>query len=244
MLSDVILPGESITRESEIAFTKNHLRELPANQQNQNAVSKTYQSHGTGLIVTKNENEANPSLKFNHISEKYLPSQEDKVIGIVSRRTVDGFELDIRAEKKALLNALAFEGATKKSKPNLNQGDLVFCRVAQVPSHLNVKVTCTSQTNKKEWSSGEALFGELKGGVEVVVPQFFARFLAKNEIFFDFLRKRISFEIVVGINGVVWVKTKSLKNMLIIQDFLKAAPYLSMNRALELLSERASQLEQ
>jgi exosome complex component RRP40 len=243
MLSDIVLPGECITRDSEITFTKSLLRELPATP-NQNPTAKTYQSHSSGLIVTKKESETQHSLKISHLSEKYLPSQEDKVIGIVSRRTVDGFELDIRAEKKALLNSLAFEGATKKSKPNLNSGDLVFCRVAQVPSHLNIKVTCTSQTNKKEWSSGEALFGELKGGVEVVVPQFFSRFLAKNEIFFDQIRKRIGFEIVVGVNGVIWVKTKSLKNMLIIQDFLKAAPYLSMNRALELLSERASQFEQ
>lgn len=78
------------------------------------------------------------------MTEWYTASTEDKIVGIVTWATPEFYELDIMADRKAILNSLAFEGATKKSKPNLKVGDLVFCWVEQTPAYLATWLTCIS----------------------------------------------------------------------------------------------------
>lgn len=80
--------------------------------------------------------------------KRYLPSKNDSVIGIVQSKTTDFFWVDINTSEPACkffsliyhlsimffynfiaLPYLAFEGATKKNRPDINNGDLVFCKV-------------------------------------------------------------------------------------------------------------------
>ena len=58
----------------------------------------------------------------------------------------------------ALLHRLGFEGATKRNKPELKIGDVVYCRVSLAHADLDTEVTCTTTSGiKKEWSSGETV---------------------------------------------------------------------------------------
>lgn len=41
------------------------------------------------------------------------------MIGIITGRHTEGYRVDIGSSQSASLDALAFEGATKRSKPNL-----------------------------------------------------------------------------------------------------------------------------
>ena len=41
------------------------------------------------------------------------------MIGIITNRGVDGFRVDIGGAHTAALDALAFEGASKRNRPNL-----------------------------------------------------------------------------------------------------------------------------
>lgn len=41
------------------------------------------------------------------------------VLGIIIARHADGYRVDLGSSQMAQLDALAFEGATKRSKPNL-----------------------------------------------------------------------------------------------------------------------------
>jgi exosome complex RNA-binding protein Rrp4 len=51
---------------------------------------------------------------------KYVPIAQENVIGtIVGRAGVDGWRVDIGGAHQANLDGLAFEGATKRNKPNL-----------------------------------------------------------------------------------------------------------------------------
>lgn len=50
---------------------------------------------------------------------RYTPSPPEPVLGIVTARHAEGYRVDIGASQPASLDALAFEGATKRNKPNL-----------------------------------------------------------------------------------------------------------------------------
>ena len=74
--------------------------------------------------------------------------------------------MDIGAPGQATLGNVEFEGATKHNRPDLKTGTLIFCRVLDIESDkTRPKLTCISPLHKKNWSSGEAFFKELKVGI-------------------------------------------------------------------------------
>lgn len=48
-----------------------------------------------------------------------MPALEDLVIGLVQERLKDCYRVDIGSSQPAMLSLLAFEGATRKNRPNL-----------------------------------------------------------------------------------------------------------------------------
>lgn len=50
---------------------------------------------------------------------QYVPHPPEPVLGIVIARHAEGYRVDIGSSQAAALDALAFEGATKRNKPNL-----------------------------------------------------------------------------------------------------------------------------
>lgn len=50
---------------------------------------------------------------------QYVPAPQESVLGVVLGRSGEGWRVDIGSAHSALLDGLAFEGATKRSKPNL-----------------------------------------------------------------------------------------------------------------------------
>lgn len=44
-------------------------------------------------------------------------------------KSADYYTVDMGAPLDAVLGSLEFDGATKRNKPNINQGSLVYCRV-------------------------------------------------------------------------------------------------------------------
>ena len=234
----VNLPGEILLENQQLEFKSNNFNRINQNQSNEeNPIPQKGDllvSKVSGILIPKIKSETQ-TLKFIQITEKYIPSQEDRIVGRILRKTADSYEVDIRADRKALLGILSFQGANKKSKPNLSEGDLVFARLQTVPQFLLYKLNCTSQSNIKAWNSGESLFGNLNAGIEVRIPIFFSRFLNKDELFFEIIRKYVSIEVAVGINGVLWFKTGSIKNQLILSHFFTQAPFLLKQKATELL---------
>jgi hypothetical protein len=53
---------------------------------------------------------------------QYVPALEDMVIGTVTERHAESYKLDIGAAHPATLSATAFEGATKRNRPNILVG--------------------------------------------------------------------------------------------------------------------------
>jgi len=62
----------------------------------------------------------------NHLFERltralsqYIPGAQDPVVGVVIARSGENYRVDIGAAHPATLDALAFEGASKRNRPNL-----------------------------------------------------------------------------------------------------------------------------
>jgi exosome complex component RRP40 len=56
------------------------------------------------------------------LMSQYIPAQRELVLGTIIARHAEGYRVDIGSAQMAQLDALAFEGATKRSKPNLKVG--------------------------------------------------------------------------------------------------------------------------
>ncbi|GAB1218986.1 hypothetical protein ENUP19_0010G0032 [Entamoeba nuttalli] len=152
--------------------------------------------------------------KYYHVFsdlKKYHPSVEDVCVGKIVKRVKDKYLVDIGSYCYAELDFLAFENATKKSKPNLLDGDYVYCRVV---SKENVpQVVCVSQRKMEDG------FGELQGGWAFSVPQSMCRrIMGDGCCVLTCIGEYTPFEIAVGINGMVWVRTPNVLNDVIVES--------------------------
>ena len=90
--------------------------------------------------------------------KRYIPRANDQVVGIIEERGGDYYKVNIFSGTLALLNRLAFEGATKRNKPEMKKGDVVYCRVLFAHKDIDTELTCLSASGiKKDWSSGETV---------------------------------------------------------------------------------------
>ena len=97
------------------------------------------------------------------------------MIGIVTQKNMDFYLLDIGGEAHAALGTQEFQNATKKDKPNFQEGTLVYCRVLSADKFSRVQLSCINPLDKKAWNSGEAFFHALKGGFVKDMPISFCR---------------------------------------------------------------------
>ncbi|KAK7198325.1 exosome complex exonuclease RRP40 [Novymonas esmeraldas] len=189
-------------------------------------------------------------------NRRYTPRSADPVIATVARKVSQHYYYcHIGGTTLAYLDAMAFDGATKVSRPRLVEGDVVYCYVkpraastyadgagAAAASGVcatasEVELSCTAAEvglPPKDWTSGEAVFGPLRGGRVLHLPLAYTRRLleplptsvgapqhrkrsradgedgAETDVsaayLLHLLSRRVPFEVAVGLNGVVWVR--------------------------------------
>ncbi|KAF9013330.1 exosome complex exonuclease RRP40 [Cyathus striatus] len=151
-------------------------------------------------------------------SRRYIPAAQESVIGAVVQRLGESFRVDIGTAQFASLDGLAFEGATKRNKPNLKVGSLVYARVSLAHKDMEPELECfDAQTRKTEG------FGELKGGFVVRCSLKMCRDLLDPKHFLlPLLGGRFPLEAAVGMNGRVWVNAKEVKQIIAISRCIEA----------------------
>ncbi|ORZ38886.1 hypothetical protein BCR44DRAFT_35255 [Catenaria anguillulae PL171] len=133
--------------------------------------------------------------------KRYTPSANENVIGVVTHRLAEMFRVDIGTAHPAVLSAMAFEGASKRNRPNCNVGDLVYARIAVASKDMDPELECVNPRTGK--SSG---YGVLKGGFVAKVSLKTCRGLMyTNNPTAKILGKYFTFEQAVGQNGRVWI---------------------------------------
>lgn len=161
------------------------------------------------------------ALWIEHATGRYIPHPSDVIIATVRHSAADYYHCSITPHTSlALLPHLAFEGATKKTRPQLQSGALVYARIAKADKDTETEILCyNSSTGKSEG------MGELKGGMLFDISLGMARRLLMKGteghlVCLEELAEKLAFEIAVGRNGKVWVKSGGVRETLIVGKVL------------------------
>ncbi|KAJ4482015.1 exosome complex exonuclease RRP40 [Lentinula aciculospora] len=151
-------------------------------------------------------------------ARRYVPAAQESVIGVVVQKQGEGFRVDIGSAHSANLDGLAFEGATKRNKPNLKVGSLIYARVSLAHKDMEPELECfDAQTRKAQG------FGELKGGFLVRCSLRMCRQLLDPKHFLlPLLGSLFPLEIAVGLNGRVWIDSQDSKRIIAITHAIEA----------------------
>ena len=155
---------------------------------------------------------------------QYIPQVNDLVLATVHHSSTDVFHCAITPYTTfAQLAQLAFEGATKKTRPQLSSGSLIYARISAASKHLDPEIVCYNPSTGK--SEG---MGELKGGMVFDVSLGMARRLLMHRqreeggvAVLEDIAEKMPFEVAIGRNGRVWVKSEGVKNILLVGKALQ-----------------------
>ncbi|XP_056328247.1 exosome complex component RRP40 [Danio aesculapii] len=154
---------------------------------------------------------------------RYVPAKGESVIGIVTAKSGDVFKVDVGGSEQASLSYLAFEGATKRNRPNVQVGDLVFGQFTIANKDMEPELVCIDSCGR---ANGMGVFGG-DGLLFKVSLGLVRRLLAPHSDLVSDLEKMFPCEMVVGLNGRVWVKARTVQHTLILSNLLEACENMS-----------------
>ncbi|KAF7718455.1 Exosome complex component rrp40 [Penicillium ucsense] len=224
----VLLPGDEVPSRHLPSNKSNPLKLGPGlrllsqpSSTSQNAQSQHVLTATQAGIVTTDAKRNTVSL-LSFPNRRYIPTVNDLIIAQIHHSSVDYFHCMVTPHTAhALLGQLSFEGASKKTRPMLRQGDLVYARVLSIGlgAGAEVELTCVNPATGKSEPGG---LGPLNGGMVFDVSTGMAARLLRassssseqNEsidglVVLSELGKKLEslggFEIAVGRNGKVWI---------------------------------------
>ncbi|KDQ11144.1 hypothetical protein BOTBODRAFT_82059, partial [Botryobasidium botryosum FD-172 SS1] len=151
-------------------------------------------------------------------AKRYVPAPQESVIGIITNKHAEGYRVDIGGAHNASLDALAFEGATKRNKPNLKIGSIVYARVSLAHKDMEPELECFDAQTRKAGG-----FGELRAGFLVNCSLGTCRALLDPKHFLiPLFGARFPLEIVTGMNGRVWVSTEDPRHTIALARCIEA----------------------
>ncbi|KAG8455035.1 hypothetical protein GDO86_001307 [Hymenochirus boettgeri] len=155
--------------------------------------------------------------------KRYVPVKGDHVIGIVTTKSGDIFKVDVGGSEQASLSYLAFEGATKKNRPNVKVGDIVYGQFIVANKDMEPEMACIDSSGK---ANGKGVIAQ--DGLMFKVSLGLVRKLLtpENDIIQEIMNI-FPLELVIGMNGRIWVKAKTIQQTLIVANLLEACEYLS-----------------
>lgn len=157
--------------------------------------------------------------------QQYSPVVGDLVIAKVDRSATDLYYVNLTDyTSNACLPHLAFEMATKKTRPQLASGALVYARVSLANRHMDPELECVSAATGK--ADG---LGPLVGGMLYDISLGMARRLlmrksaeeGKVVVLEELGSAGLAFETAVGRNGKIWVNSESIKTVLVVGRAVK-----------------------
>ena len=76
---------------------------------------------------------------------RYYAGIGDTVVGVITDRNAEQYRMQLHGTTLATLPVLAFDGASRRNKPNLAVGALVFGRVCAVSKYMDAELTCQGE---------------------------------------------------------------------------------------------------
>lgn len=186
----------------------------------------------------------NPKLAMFWIdchSKRYVANRNENVIGVVVGKAGDSFRVDIGTSEPATLSYLAFEGATKKNKPNISNGDVVYAKIVTASKDMEPELVCVDAYGKK--SGLGQLTGDDGHGFLFSVPLHLVRkLLSHDSVLLQKLGETLKFEIAIGMNGRIWVRANECKETICIANAIWAAEHMTNNEIISMVGKLSDAL--
>ncbi|KAK4124854.1 hypothetical protein N657DRAFT_643613 [Parathielavia appendiculata] len=213
-----VLPGETIDPSLIPSHPKNPLRLGPGLR---HIPPSDIVPTVAGQLIT---NPVKNFMSIEYNSTHYIPSQGDIILAQILRSTTDFYLCSLAPyTAPATLPHLAFESATKKTRPILSPGQLVYARVSLANAHMDPELECVHASTGKADGLGP-ITGP--GCVFDVSLGFARRLLMARAVedggvgVLDMLGGEegggLAFETAVGRNGRVWVGSDNPKTVVIV----------------------------
>ncbi|XP_055692441.1 exosome complex component RRP40 [Lutzomyia longipalpis] len=145
----------------------------------------------------------NTTFWLNSHQKRYVPAKGDTVIGYVTGKSTETFRVDIGASEAASLSYLAFEGATKRNRPEVNVGDILFGRLLVASGEFEPELVCLDSSGLKKDRFGVL---PVDGFVFECSINLCRKMLDDKFPLTRALAKDYRFEMAVGINGRIWIR--------------------------------------
>ncbi|XP_023151489.3 exosome complex component RRP40 [Amphiprion ocellaris] len=227
-VEDVLLPGDEFSLETDdtISLTE-------AVKPEKAVCGPGLRRSGDRLVVCKSgvlRHKPPNVFWIDSQQRRYVPAKGETVIGIVTAKSGDVFKVDVGGSEQASLSYLAFEGATKRNRPNVQVGDLVFAQFIIANKDMEPELACIDSSGR---ANGMGVFGA--GGLLFRVSLGLVRRLLSphNEVRSD-LETLFPCELVVGMNGRLWVRSSSIQQTLIIANLLQSCETMTAQQRKEL----------
>ena len=145
-----------------------------------------------GLVSLRNK-----KIRVIPLKSKYVPKKGDVVIGKINDVRFSMWDVDINSPYSGILPAFEVFGRDKKELNKVyDVGDVLFLRVIDVDEVKKAKLGL----------KGRGL-GKVKGGIIVEIsPTKVPRLIGKKGSMINMIKNKTNCKIVVGQNGLVWVK--------------------------------------
>ena len=145
-----------------------------------------------GLVSLRNK-----KLRVIPLKSKYVPKKGDVVIGKINDVRFSMWEVDINSPYSGILPAFEVFGREKKELNKVyDVGDVLFLRVVDVDEIKKAKLGLKGRG-----------MGKFKGGIIVdIAPTKVPRLIGKKGSMINMIKDKTNCKIVVGQNGLVWVK--------------------------------------
>ncbi|XP_006609723.1 exosome complex component RRP40 [Apis dorsata] len=223
-IGDVVMPGDTI-KDITIINKKETIILGPGLRREADTVF----AYKAG-ILKKTE----PAVYYvDSYQKRYVPNRGEHVVGIITQKGGDIFKVDIGASEQASLSYLAFEGATKKNRPDIQVGDLVFAKLLVASKDMEPELVCVD-SHGKEKKLG-ALSSE--GMLFTCSLSLIRKILNRNSPLFKTLAHNQAFEVAAGMNGRVWVKARTIQETIAIATAILAVEYAPPNGIKKLCSD-------
>lgn len=145
-----------------------------------------------GLVSIRNK-----KLRVIPLKSKYVPKKGDVVIGKIDDVRFSLWGVDINSPYSGILPAFEVFGREKKELNKVfDIGDVLFLRVVDVDEVKKAKLGLKGRG-----------MGKFKGGIIVdIAPTKVPRLIGKKGSMINMIKDKTKCKIVVGQNGLVWVK--------------------------------------
>ena len=145
-----------------------------------------------GLVSLRNK-----KLRVIPLKSKYVPKKGDVVIGKINDVRFSMWDVDINSPYSGILPAFEVFGREKKELNKVyDVRDVLFLRVVDVDEIKKAKLGLKGRG-----------MGKFKGGIIVdIAPTKVPRLIGKKGSMINMIKDKTNCKIVVGQNGLVWVK--------------------------------------